>query len=424
MVAGVGAGCSNGIPPNQAVQERVALEAFNSCGHLEQYIEDNAVLDMRAQIEMSKQGWYFWGWRTLADFEAVGAPQPTSGPSAYTTTNTQVAGVDEADFVKNDGTRIFVLSGDTLYLNQSWPADQLHNTGKLQIEGWPQEMYLDGNNVVVFSTIWHPYPFADQRAADMICAPMWCGYYYGNTVKVTVVDVSDMASPQVTGELFQPGSYTSSRRIGNSVRMVLADHFRYPPGVKFWPDYDPAFSQDHDLWVRALDALAAQNERAIRDANIEQWLPHSFYRDAGGQVHDLGYSCNEFHKTNAPTKLGITTVGTINLSSAAIAANGGAPPLKRTSVIAEPGQIYASHSSTWRPGTGGGGRSRGRPTTRTSTSSTSPTPTTRATWRRAAWTATSSTTTPWTRTRRASSAWPPPSPPAAPTPTTGRTCGA
>jgi len=341
------AGCSNGIPPNQAIQDRVALESFDSCGKLEQYIEDSAVLDMRAQIEMEKQGWYFWGLRGGVVLDAAGAPSTPSGPSAYTTTNTQVAGVDEADFVKNDGTRIFVLSGDTLYLNQSWPADQLHGTGKLQLEGWPREMYLDGNTVLVFSTIWYPYPFADQAVASMVCAPMWCGYYYGNTTKVTVVDVSDMSAPRVTGEFFQPGSYTSSRRMGDSVRMVMADSFRYPPGVKLWPDYDPAFSQDHDLWVRALDALEGQNERAIRDATIDQWLPHSFYRDAGGVTHDLGYSCSEFHKTNAPTKLGITTVGTINLGAAAIAANGGAPPLRRTSVIAEPGEIYASQGALY-----------------------------------------------------------------------------
>src|SRR4051794_12081280 len=139
------AGCSNGIPPNQAIQDRVALQAFDGCGQLEQYIEDNAVLDMRAQLEQYKQGYWYWGERGGVVFDAAGGPPASpSGPSAYTTTNTQVAGVDEADFVKNDGTRIFVLSGDTLYLNQSWPADQLHGTGKLQIEGWPREMYLDG----------------------------------------------------------------------------------------------------------------------------------------------------------------------------------------------------------------------------------------------------------------------------------------
>jgi hypothetical protein len=36
------AGCSNGIPPNQAIQNRVALQAFQGCSELEQYIEDNA----------------------------------------------------------------------------------------------------------------------------------------------------------------------------------------------------------------------------------------------------------------------------------------------------------------------------------------------------------------------------------------------
>ena len=348
VVMVMAAGCSNGIPPNQGIQDRVALQAFDSCGELEQYIEDNAVLNMRSQMERMKDGYWGWGGVMAMDAER-GAPtaMAAGGPTAYTTTNTQVAGVDEADFVKNDGTRIFVLSGDTLYLSQSWPADQLEVKGKLQIEGWPREMYLDGSNVVVFSSVWQRYPLADPMIADVACSPMWCGYYYGNATKVTVVDVSTLSAPKVTGEFFQPGSYASSRRMGESVRMVLNDSFRYPSSVRWWPDYNLAYSSDRDLWVRAIDGLIAENERVIRNATIGQWLPHSMFRDQDGQVHDVGYSCSDFHRTNAPTKLGIVTVGTLDYSAAARIANAGAPSLKRTSVVAESGQIYASQDSLY-----------------------------------------------------------------------------
>ena len=341
-------GCGS-LPPNQQIQEHVALNAFEDCAQLEQYIEDQAVLEMKSQLEQTKK-WGGGGPIMYAD-QTMGGPAAApsaAGPSAYTTTNTQVAGVDEADFVKNDGTRIFVLSGDALYLNQSWPADQLRTVGKQPIEGWPQEMFLDGNTVIVFSSVWSPYPFAQPVAAEGIaCSPLWCGYYNGNTTKLTVIDVTDMSKPRVTGELYEPGSYASSRRIGDSVRVILSDQFRYPLGVQWWPDGPMEIYQDKGLFDRAVDALEAKNEKIIRDATIEQWLPRAWFKGEDGQVRDLGYSCREFSRTNAPTKLGIVTVATLNLTAQALAEHGGSPGVKRTSIIAESGQVYSSQSSLY-----------------------------------------------------------------------------
>src|SRR5712692_964533 len=100
--------CSgNGIPKPQQIQTRVALESFASCADLRKYIADTAVLDMRSQLEQEKQG----GGIRVTMGGPAGAPAASDaagsspGPSNFTTTTTQVAGVDEADFVKNDGTR-------------------------------------------------------------------------------------------------------------------------------------------------------------------------------------------------------------------------------------------------------------------------------------------------------------------------------
>lgn len=56
----------------------------------------------------------------------MGAPATTSagsdkGASDFSTTNIQVAGVDEADFVKNDGKYIYIKSGDTLTIVDAFP---------------------------------------------------------------------------------------------------------------------------------------------------------------------------------------------------------------------------------------------------------------------------------------------------------------
>src|SRR5205807_631868 len=135
---------------------------------------------------------------------AAGGATPAAGPAAgppasYSTTNTQVAGVDEADFVKNDGTRIFVLSGRNLFTATSWPPQDLAVAGKLEIEGWPSTMFLEGDQVVVFSSIWTVPPGGGAGAAGATFAPCpSSGCFWGwSSTKITVVDVSRLSSPAV-----------------------------------------------------------------------------------------------------------------------------------------------------------------------------------------------------------------------------------
>lgn len=349
LAALVLAGCGNSR--NQPIQEHVALQSFASCGELEKYIEDTAVEEMRSQLEQSKEN---WGWYRGGPvfFDDAGGPVagPTTdaggrGPTAYTTTNTQVGGVDEADFVKNDGTRIFVLSGNKLYASQSWPADQLQTVGRLQIEGWPQEMYLDGNTVVVFSSVWTEVPFA-SASAPVCLDTMSCGYYYSNTLKVTVVDVTNMAAMAVAGEIYLPGYYRSSRKVGTSVRLVSNDYFRWPQDVKWWPEYQAGLWDDKALWAQAIDALIAQNEKVIRAQSLWAWLPQATYVGPDHVAHQVGYDCKQFAKTNAPTRLGLATVATLNLDPNDMAAHNG-PSIHRISLVGEATEIYASASSLY-----------------------------------------------------------------------------
>lgn len=331
------------VPQTQPVQRKLELQGFGSCSELETYIEDTAVLDMTSSLEQAKKGGYGWGPVFMGGVveNSAGAPNAASspqasGPANHTTTNVQVQGVDEADFVKNDGTRIFVLSGDTLYINDSWPANELKTVATKKIDGWPLAMFLDEkNHVVIFSSIWDAYPLDKTRGADL-CASMSCGYYYSNTVKVTVLDVSTLSAPVVKDEYFLPGSYSNARRIGSSVRMVVSDSFRYPEGVRFWIDsQDPTLYEDRARMEKEYDKLIDANEKLIRAASINDWLPPAKRRLAGGQMEEVGYECTDFYKSNAPTKLGLVTVATLNLDAPAQA-------LSRTSIVAEPGEIYAS----------------------------------------------------------------------------------
>src|SRR5690606_372968 len=199
----------------------------------------------------------------------AGAGSDRAGPDDYTTTNTQVAGVDEADFVKNDGTRIFTLSRNRLITSSSWPVEALAVQGSLEIEGYPNEMFLVDDTVTIFSGVFedttHPSYGPDDRA--QMC---WFGWMMPTHTKVTTVDVSDLANPTVVGEQYLPGRYHSSRRIDDRIHVVLRDDVRHPEGVRYWVDVPGETTPAQ--YRRALAKLADENERIIRSQRLEDWI--------------------------------------------------------------------------------------------------------------------------------------------------------
>jgi hypothetical protein len=354
------AACSdkNGIPENQPVQLKARLESFDSCAALESYIEDSAVLDMRSSMERSKpsywkgRGGWFGDMPETAD--GAGAPTPTSGappgggsgsgPNDHTGTNNQVAGVDEADFVKNDGTRIFVLSGQKLYAHRSWPAESLRVESSLTVEGWPRQMFLHGNKVVIFSEVYEPASGSSGGGGGGMydCAYMGpCGYGGAPSTKVTTVDVANLAAPQVTGELYLPGGYHDARLAGSSARLVMTDSFRWPSGMRWWPDYTQELWDDQARLEKEIDKLIAENEKLIRASSLTQWLPEGRRKRPDGTVEPLGYDCRDFHKTNAPTRLGLVTVASMDLDAQTF------QPPGRVSLVTQPGEVYATATALY-----------------------------------------------------------------------------
>lgn len=357
LLAGVAVvGCGQGKGPlvpeaSRPVQHRVALEAFEDCGALERFIEDTAVSQMKADLvalrEGSGWGWSRWGGGGGLDLEA-GAPVPVSGgvaspgPSDYTTTNTQVEGVDEADFVKNDGTRIFALVGRTLHVTRSWPADQLALTASVQLEGWPREMFLAENDrLVVFSSVYTPeWDLTEAQATGGMPADgWWWAYGAANTTKVTTLDVADVHAPRVVGETYLAGDYVSARRVGSAVRLVLRDAFRYPRDVRMWPEMPAGGFQTEAQWKAAVDALVAPNEKAIRARTLEAWLPPG-KRRLDGRTVELPSACTDVHVSNAPTRLGLATVATLDVDDPTA-------EVRRTTVVGEVGEVYASHDALY-----------------------------------------------------------------------------
>jgi uncharacterized secreted protein with C-terminal beta-propeller domain len=320
-----------------------------SCSQLENAIEDALVLEMKSSIEQIRKSDVWISPMGIPTAAGPGRPEAAgpaggSGPTSVSTTNTQVAGVDEADFVQNDGTRIAVLAGGRLHLISSWPADAMAETASLPIDGWARDMFLSGDQVVVFSMVYVP---RGLEGSHPICAPppgpvaaasaAFCGYWASDVTQITTIDVSDMSNPKITAVIRLPGSYDSARRIDQRVRLVMSDNFPFPDGVKYWPDLPPgASTADRN---KAFDALEAANETLIRGRSLDDWLRKGEVTIPGGSTTPISYNCSDFSLSSAPSRPGLLIVATVDLTTDSLKS--------RSAVLAEPGTVYASKDTLY-----------------------------------------------------------------------------
>jgi uncharacterized secreted protein with C-terminal beta-propeller domain len=92
----------------------------------------------------------FWGLtpevQTFSDLDA-GRPA-----GSYSTTNIQVAGVDELDVVKTNGTFIYTVVHDEVIIIRAYPPESAEIAGRIDSSGYPLGLFLyDSNRLIVIS---------------------------------------------------------------------------------------------------------------------------------------------------------------------------------------------------------------------------------------------------------------------------------
>ena len=153
------------------------------------------------------------------------APAPESGEgsslapadSGYSTTNIQVAGVDEADIVKTDGEYIYLVSGNRTIIVEAYPPEQAQVLSEIELEGTAIGIFINGDRLVVFEQETPYYTYYDMPAVrEYDIMP-----YISPRVLIKVYDVSDRENPRLQRELSTDGQYVSSRMIGDYAYIVI-----------------------------------------------------------------------------------------------------------------------------------------------------------------------------------------------------------
>jgi uncharacterized secreted protein with C-terminal beta-propeller domain len=262
------------VNPNPVTASK--LSRFGSCGALANSLKE---AQQKAQSYYLTRGGMMLETMTAAS-QVAGATKTTSESGvAYSETNVQVEGVDEADIVKTDGEYIYTLTGRNYYyggggsnsalvIAKAYPSDEAVVLSQTDLgDFYPQEMFIQGDNILVFGQTSRQIPYEEQpgakgEAAKQGVAPEYYPYPYRylSLATVRIWDASDKVNPSLIRSVDFEGSYLSSRKIGSHVYFV----------VDSYPNY--AVMENVAKGGAVTDSIAEQILPAFRDRKMNDFV--------------------------------------------------------------------------------------------------------------------------------------------------------
>ncbi len=146
-----------------------------------------------------------------------------SGGTDYSTTNVQVANVDEPDYLKNDSKYVYIVSRNTLSIIDAYPAESAKLVLKIALDiesQYIQNMFLNDDRLVIFyngqsdDEIIPQFDFVPRRS-------------YSPVTHALIIDVSDKENPNILKDYSIDGHFRDARMIGDYAYFVTNSNINY-----------------------------------------------------------------------------------------------------------------------------------------------------------------------------------------------------
>ena len=164
-----------------------------------------------------------------------------SNKLSYSTTNLQMAGVDESDIVKTNGTHIFVVADDQVKIVEA-SSGKMKQVSKItpklsSFTDSVKEMYVDDDKLVLIvqqceknmektSAASGGSGYLPLQEKSEVCMDVAYRYDANFSTILYTYDISNPAKPQQVGSLKQDGSYQTSRKIGDMIYLFTNETLR------------------------------------------------------------------------------------------------------------------------------------------------------------------------------------------------------
>jgi len=320
LVVAWAAACSSGGGGGSGSSGTVETQAlrFADCTAVSDYL----VATLQAQGELTS---FADGVAALAGGEAANDAQAGgTGDAApeerdFSSTNVQEVGVDEADFVKNDGDYLYVLSGQTFLILDAWPAAGTAEMARREVEGDPFALYVYGDVAAIFSHLWQAPDSAPELAPRS-----------GALVKVTLLNVVNRTAPVVVREVYLEGRYVDSRMVAGRVYVVTS--YTQPAGAG-------GGSAGGGSGVTGGGTVATA---ATTAADVAALFPRRIDRIAGGAspAVDLTCACEDIFRPVEPNGAGVISLVAIDLANPTA-------DLAATALVSDGGTVYGAADSLY-----------------------------------------------------------------------------
>ncbi len=340
------------------------LQPLPTCAAVEGSIRRMAVKQMNEQLDKALDqallrgslgcGYYgnrHYGYDSSNSAPPAGAKTGTSsqggggseGAKQVSKTNNQVAGVDEADFIKNDNKYIYVVANKTMRIFKAWPANQTTELSKIAVDGEPKKLFVTKNRALVYSSIKATSSSASKSSGSSY-QKRECTYGYnctftgdGNPTLITIYDISDRTKPKKVRAVKLSGSFINARRVGEAVYTVLSTPGASFPGLRYSHTGHKCGTKVPTPQIfKAFEALREYNRALIMTTPSKTWLPSiedTLYANGKGTTRKLE-GCGGFFKSSIADGSQFTTVLGLHITRA--------DKPSAATIISRPGAVYAS----------------------------------------------------------------------------------
>jgi inhibitor of cysteine peptidase len=144
---------------------------------------------------------------TTSIAKTVSAPQ--AAPTDFSETNVQVEGIDEADIIKTDGSYIYTVTNNVVYMIKAYPGEYAEIVSTISLKNAPSGLFIDGDRLAVFGNFWD-----NDHFKEIGIRPRY-GMTYFN-----IYDISDRVNPELVKEYKFEGNYFNARMKGDHVYFI------------------------------------------------------------------------------------------------------------------------------------------------------------------------------------------------------------
>jgi uncharacterized secreted protein with C-terminal beta-propeller domain len=288
-----------------------ALRPFDGCDALADQLREHALAEAGRSARAM----------TAPPMAAADAPmsmeagaEATAGDGAFSTTNVQEAGVDEADIAKTDGSWLFSVADGALRVVDI-RADQPAVAATVPLGGgFANDLLLHNDRLLVMGQA--PQPRTQAPAPDGLMPP------WTPQTRLWLIDVGDPTRPEVVSTMTFEGWAIATRLTGEIARVVVHSALELPMLEAPLPE------------ERGDEQQAMQRHRErIENSSAADWLPRAELDDADPESL---VDCSAVHEPPGFADLGLVTVLSLDMTARTLA------PERAQAVLGAADTVYAN----------------------------------------------------------------------------------